>query len=156
MESTSRVLLGSQSEEFGWFPSMSTSSIPIRVDTREVGHIHVLLPTPEYSEPMGSPTILGLTSPRALRSRVLQAPSASEDVHWVHSSASGFRYLVNECLGCFWIWLPVFRVHRMLRVVFRVLLRPHRDYEVLKPRIYLDMWCATYLRSIWSSPRALG
>ena len=73
MESPSRVLLGSQSEEFGWFPSMSTSYTPIRVDTREVGHNHVLLPTLEHSPPMGSPAVLGLTSPRALRSRVLQA-----------------------------------------------------------------------------------
>ena len=61
MESPSRVLLGFQSEEFGWFPSMSTSSTPIRVDTREVGHIHVLLPTLEYSKPVGSPAVPGLT-----------------------------------------------------------------------------------------------
>ena len=83
MESPSRVMLGSQSEEFGWFPSMSTSSTPIRVDTKEVGHIHVLLPTLEYSAPVGSPSIPGPTSPRALRSRVLQALSASEDVRRV-------------------------------------------------------------------------
>ena len=62
MKSPSRVLLGSQSEEFGWFPSMSTSSIPIQVDTREVGHVHVLLPTLEYSTPVSSPVVLGLTS----------------------------------------------------------------------------------------------
>ena len=61
MESPSRVLLGSQFEQFGYFPSMSTSSTPIRVDTREVGHIHVLLPTLEYSEPVGSPAVPGLT-----------------------------------------------------------------------------------------------
>jgi len=61
MESPSRVLLGSQSEEFGWFPSMSTSSTPIQVDTKEVEHIHVLLPTLEYSAPVGSPAIPGLT-----------------------------------------------------------------------------------------------
>ena len=71
MESPSRVLLGTQSEEFGLFLSASTSSTPIRIDTKEVGHIHVLLPTLEYSVPVGSPTVLGLTSPRALRSRVL-------------------------------------------------------------------------------------
>ena len=83
MKSPSRVLLRSQSEEFGWFPSMSTSSTPIRIDTREVGHIHVLLPTLEYFEPMDSPAIPGLTSPRALRSRVLQASSAPKDIRRV-------------------------------------------------------------------------
>ena len=61
MESPSRVMLGSQSEEFGWFPSMSTSSTPIRVDTKEVGHIHVLLPTLEYFAPVSSPAVPGLT-----------------------------------------------------------------------------------------------
>ena len=63
MENPSRVLLGSQSEEFGWFPSVSTNFTPIWVDTREVGHIHVLLPTLEYSEPVGSPAIPALTYP---------------------------------------------------------------------------------------------
>ena len=61
MESPSRVLLGPQSKGFGWFLSTSTSSTPIRVDTREVGHIHVLLPTLEYPEPVGSPAVPGLT-----------------------------------------------------------------------------------------------
>ena len=42
MESPSRVLLGFQSKEFGWFPSMSTSSTPIRVDTRDVRCIHAV------------------------------------------------------------------------------------------------------------------
>ena len=70
---------------------MSTSSTLIRVDTKEVRHIHVLLPTLEYSMPVGSPAVLGLTSPRALRSRVLQASSAFEDDHRVLSDASGFR-----------------------------------------------------------------
>ena len=68
MKIPSRVLLRSQSEEFGWFPSMLTSSTPIRVDTREIGHIHVLLPTLEYSASVSSPAVPGLTSPRALRS----------------------------------------------------------------------------------------
>ena len=62
MKSPSRVLSESQSEEFDWFPSMSTSSTPIRVDTREVGHIHALLPTLEYFEPVGSPAVPGLTA----------------------------------------------------------------------------------------------
>ena len=83
MDSSSQVLLGSQFEEFGWFQSMSTSSTPIRVDTKKVGHNHVLLHTLEYSVPVGSPVAPGLTSPRALRSRVMQASSASEDVHRV-------------------------------------------------------------------------
>ena len=101
MKSPSRVLLGSQSEEFGWFPSLSTSSTHTRVDTREVWHIHVLLPTLEYFEPVGSPAIPGLTSPRALRSRVLQASSTSEDVCRV------LRELLNFCLGneCSWMLL---------------------------------------------------
>ena len=73
MESTSRVLLGSQSEEFDWFPSTSTSSTPIRVDTKEVGRTHELLPTQEHSLSVGSPAVPGLTSTRALRSRFLQA-----------------------------------------------------------------------------------
>ena len=61
MESPNRVLLGSQSEEFGLFPSMSTSSTPIRVDTKEVGRIHLLLPTLEYSTLVSSPVIPSLT-----------------------------------------------------------------------------------------------
>ena len=40
---------------------MSTSSTPIQVDAEEVGHIHVLLPTLEYSVPVGSPAVPGLT-----------------------------------------------------------------------------------------------
>ena len=83
MDSSSQVLLGSQFEEFGWFPSMSTSSTPIWVDTKEVGHIHVLLPTLEYSAPVNIPAAPGMTSPRALRSRALQASSASEEVRRV-------------------------------------------------------------------------
>ena len=62
MESASRVLLGSQSEKFIKFPCPSTSSTPIRVDTIEAGHIHVLLPTLEYSMPVSSPAAPGLTN----------------------------------------------------------------------------------------------
>ena len=40
---------------------MSTSSTPIRVDTKEVGHIYVLFPTLEHSVPMGSPAAPGMT-----------------------------------------------------------------------------------------------
>jgi len=43
----------------------------------------VLLPILEYSVLVGSPTVPGPTSTRALRSRVLQALSASEDVRRV-------------------------------------------------------------------------
>ena len=154
MECPSRVLLGSQSEEFGWLPSTSTGSTPIRVDTKEVGHIHVLLPTLEYSELVVSPAVPGLTSSRALRSRVLQASSASKDVRWVLQEFLDFC-LGNECFGCFWRRLTIFGVHQMLQVVFRVLLRQRRGYEMLKPRICLGIWCATYSRSIWSSPQAL-
>ena len=63
-----------------------------------------------------------LTSPRALRSRVLQVSSTSEDV--------------AECFECFWS-PPV--LHRVLRVVSRVLSWLHRGYEVLKPRIFFYM-----------------
>ena len=63
MESPSRVLLGSQSEKFIKFPCPSTSSTPIRVDTIEAGHIHVLLPTLEYSMPLSSPAVPGMTNP---------------------------------------------------------------------------------------------
>ena len=41
---------------------MSTSSTPIRVDTREVGHNHVLLPTLECSMP-----VPGLTGGESFR-----------------------------------------------------------------------------------------
>ena len=133
---------------------MSTSSTLIRVDTKEVRHIHVLLPTLEYSMPVGSPAIPGLTSPRALRSRVLQVSSVSEDVRRV------LQEFLDSCPGnehfeCFWSRLSILGVHRLLRVVFRVLLRLRRGYEVLKRRILLLIWCAMYSRSIWSSPRAL-
>ena len=117
---------------------MLTSATSIRVDTRKVGHIHVLLPTLEYSMPVGSSTVPGLTSPRALRSRVLQASSTSEDVCRV------LRELLDFCLGnlrfgCFGSELSILGVHRVLRVVFRVSFRLRRGYEVLKPRICLGI-----------------
>ena len=99
----------------------------------------MLLPTLEYSAPVSSPTVPGLTSPRALRSRVLQASSASEDVRRVLQMFLDFC-LGSERFGYFWSRLSILRVHRVLRVVFRVLLRLHRGYEVLKPRISLDIW----------------
>ena len=84
--------------------------------------------------PMSSPAAQGLTSPRALRSRVLQASSASEDVRRVLQELPDFC-LGNESFGRFWSRLTILGVHRVLRVVFRVHFRLHRGYEVLMPRI---------------------
>ena len=74
---------------------------------------------------MSSPTFLGLTSPQALHSQVLQAWSASEGVF--------------ICFDCLWNPLGHLGVHRMLRVVFRVLTWLHRCSEVLKPRVFFYM-----------------
>ena len=57
----------------GSFLCTAASPTPIRVVTREVRSIHELSLTLEYSMPVTSPAAPGLTSPRALRSRVLQA-----------------------------------------------------------------------------------
>ena len=69
--------------------------------------------------PVSSPAAPGLTSPRALHSRVLQALSTSEDVHRVLSSASRV-YCMKSTAS---------------RVAFRVSLWLRRGYEVLQPRI---------------------
>ena len=70
--------------EYSWIPTTTrsgsflctaASSMPIRVVTREVRYIHVLSLILEHSMPISSPTAPGLISPRALRSRVLQASS---------------------------------------------------------------------------------
>ena len=75
--------------EYSWSPNTTqsgsflctTSSYTlIRVVIREVRYIHELSLTLEHSMPVSSPAAPGLTSPRALRSRVLQASSTSEDV----------------------------------------------------------------------------
>ena len=89
--------------------------------------------------PESSPAAPGLTSPWALRSRVLQALSTSEDVHRVLSSASGIHGLGLKSLVVFWVlfWL-------------------HRGYEVSSPESHLLIWRAMNSRSIWSSPWALG
>ena len=55
---------------------MSTSSTPIQVDTKEVGHIYVLLPTLEYSVLVGCPTVPGLTVPINMV-KILQQQSPS-------------------------------------------------------------------------------
>ena len=79
--------------------------MPIRVVTREVSYIHVLSLTLEHSTPMSCLAAPGLTSPRALRSRVLQASSTFEDVFECS------KHLIK----CFWIF------KRVPRVIFQVL-----------------------------------
>ena len=64
----------------GSFLCTAASSTPIRVITKEVRYIHELSLTLEHSMPMSSPAAPGLTSPRALRSRVLQTSSTSEGI----------------------------------------------------------------------------
>ena len=96
MESPSQVLLESYYNMIRQFPCTAGSFTPIQVVTKEVRYIHALSLTLESSMPMSSPAVPGLTSPRALRSRVLQASSASEDVHRVLLDASGFSYSVLE------------------------------------------------------------
>ena len=72
----------------------------VRLVTVEVGRTHAVFPTLEYSMPMSSPAAPGLTSPRALRSRVLQASSASEDDDRVLSSSFGIHYSDLEFFEC--------------------------------------------------------
>ena len=75
--------------EYSWNPATTqsgsflctpASSTPTRVVTREVRYIHELSLTLEHSVPISSLAAPGLTSPRALRSQVLQALSTSMDV----------------------------------------------------------------------------
>ena len=70
--------------EYSWSPTTTrsgsflytaASSMTIRVVTKEVRYIHELSLTLEHSMSISSPAVPGLTSPRALRSRVLQASS---------------------------------------------------------------------------------
>ena len=70
--------------EYSWSPTtarsgsflyIATSSTPIWIVTKEVRYIHELSLTLEYFMSIISPTAPGLTSPRALHSRVLQASS---------------------------------------------------------------------------------
>ena len=75
MESPSRVQLESYCSYSGSFLCTVASSMPIRVVTEEVRYIHKLSLTLEHSMSISSPTVPGLTIPRALRSRVLQASS---------------------------------------------------------------------------------
>ena len=78
--------------EYSWSPTTTqsgsflctaTSSTPIRVVTKEVKYIHKLSLTLNHSMSISSPTTPGLTSPRALRSRVLQVSST-----WTASSST--------------------------------------------------------------------
>jgi hypothetical protein len=62
------------------FLCTAASSTPIRVVTREVRYIHGLSLSLEHSMSISSPASPGLTSPRALRSRVLQVSSTWQDV----------------------------------------------------------------------------
>ena len=73
IESPSRVQLESYYNMIGSFLRTADSSTPIRVITREVRHIYELSLTLGHSMPISSPAVPGLTSPRAIRSRVLQA-----------------------------------------------------------------------------------
>ena len=73
MESPSRVQLESYYNIIGF--CTAASSMPIRVVTKEVRYIHKLSLTLEHSISISSPAVPALTSPRALRSRVLQALS---------------------------------------------------------------------------------
>ena len=75
--------------QLGSFLCTAASSTPIRVVTKEVRYIHGLSLTLEHSMPISSLAAPGLTSPRALRSRVMQASSISEDVRRVLRGASG-------------------------------------------------------------------
>ena len=70
--------------EYSWSPTTTlsgsflctvASSTPIWAVTKEERYIHELSLTLEHSMPVSSPAAPGLTSPRALRSRVLQASS---------------------------------------------------------------------------------
>jgi hypothetical protein len=86
--------------ESGSFLRTAASSTPIRVVTREVRYIHELSLTLEHSMPINSPVPSGLTSPRALRSRVLQASST-----WLGI----FEYFKRSerPSGSFWAFLQV-------------------------------------------------
>ena len=75
MESPSRVQLESYYNTIGCFLCTAASPMPILVVTREVRYIHELFLTLEHSMSISSLAAPGLTSPRALRSRVLQTSS---------------------------------------------------------------------------------
>src|SRR6185312_11279934 len=88
--------------EYSWSPTTArsgsflctaASSTPIWVVTREVRYIHELSLTLEHSTPISSLIAPGLTSPRALRSRVLQASSTWQGVfEYFKQSEHPFAY----------------------------------------------------------------
>ena len=70
--------------KYSWSPATTQSgsflcttacSTPIRIVTKDVRYIHELSLTLKHSTPVSIPAASGLTSPRAFRSRVLQASS---------------------------------------------------------------------------------
>ena len=126
----------------GSFLCTAVSSTPIWIVTRKVKYIHELSLTLEHSMPISSPAAPGLTGPRALRSRVLQASST-----WL----GVFEYikLSDHPSGCFWAFIQV------RRVVLQVLPVASMLWGAQAPKFY-HIWCVKYSRSIWSSPRALG
>src|SRR6185312_10213667 len=90
--------------EYSWSPTTTqsgsflcttASSTPIRVVTKEVRYIHKLSLILEYSMLISSPASPGLTSPRALRSRVLQASST----WWASSSTSSSQNVLLVASG---------------------------------------------------------
>src|SRR6185369_10719681 len=98
--------------EYSWSPTTTQSGIflctaasstSIRVVTKEVRYIHELSFTLEHSISISNPAVPGLTSPRALRSRVLQASSTWLGV-FEHFKQSAYPS------GCFWSFLWVRRV----------------------------------------------
>ena len=87
----------------GSFLCTAASSTPIRVVTREVRFVYELSLTLEHSIPISSPAAPGLTSPRTLRSQVLQASSTWPGV---------FEYFKQpeHLSSCFWSFLHIHRV----------------------------------------------
>ena len=75
MESPSQVQLEFYYNQSGSFLCTAASPMPIRVVIKEVRYIHELSLTLEHSMPISSSATPDLISPRALRSRVLQASS---------------------------------------------------------------------------------
>ena len=98
--------------EYSWSPTTTqsgsflctaASSTPIPVVTKEVRYIYELSLTLEYFMSISSPVVPCLTSPRALRSRVLQTSST-----WL-GVIKYFKYSEHPS-GCFWSFLQIRRV----------------------------------------------
>ena len=64
----------------GSFLCTAASSTLIQIVTREIRYIHELSLNLEHSMPISSPAAPGPTSPRAIRSRVVQASSTRRGV----------------------------------------------------------------------------